>query len=109
MTTGEQLAFDGIAANLAAATAPHRLTYREHVDAILSEFSRREREFTAEDVRKRVPDGVEPHSYNVLPSLIRVWSRRGAIEAVGWVAATRPERHGSVNRVWRGTPRCADE
>lgn len=102
-SVGEQLAIDGIEANLAAATAPHRVTYRDHVEAILADFSRQGTEFTAEDVRKLIPDGVEPHSYNVLPSLIRLFSTRGAIEAVGWVAATRPERHGSVNRVWKGT------
>lgn len=108
MTTGEQLRFDGVAANLAAAAAPHRSSYRDHVEAILAEFSRQGAKFTAEDVRKRVPTGVEPHSCNVLPSLIRLWSTRGAIEPVGWIAATRPQRHGSVNRVWRGTG-CVDD
>lgn len=107
-TIGEQLALDGIEANLAAATAPHRVTYRDHVEAIIAEFSRQRREFSAEDVRELIPEGVEPHSHNVLPSLIRVWAQRGAIEHAGWVAATRPSRHGSVNRVWRGTG-CVDD
>ncbi len=108
MTTGEQLRLDGVEANLAAATAPHRVTFRDHVEALLAEHSRNRTEFSAEDIRKAIPDGVEPHSHNVLPSLIRLWATRGAIEPVGWIAATRPTRHGSVNRVWKGTG-CADE
>ena len=105
-TTGEQLLFEGIEANLAAATAPHR-TYREHAEVVLADIARRGVEFTADDVRRRIPDDVEPHSHNVLPSLIRLWASRGHIEPVGWVRSTRPTRHASVNRVWRGTG-CAD-
>src|SRR5690606_9544910 len=104
---GEQLAIDGSEANLAAATAPHRVTYREHVEAILDDFARTGREFNAEDVRRLVPPGVEPHSHNVLPSLIRHWARRGAFQQVGWDKPNRPSRHGSVIRRWRGTG-CAD-
>lgn len=100
-TVGEQLRIDGIEANLAAAAALNR-PYREHAELILADFARRQAEFTADDVRRLIPDGVEPHSHNVLPSLIRVWAARGAIQAVGWVRSTRPSRHASVNRMWRG-------
>ncbi len=108
MTTGEQLRIDGVDANLAAATAGHRATYRDHVEATLARYAREGTEFSAEDVRKTIPPGIEPHSHNVLPSLIRLWATRGAIEAVGWVRSTRPTRHASVNRLWRGTG-CADD
>lgn len=107
MPTGEQLAIDGVEANLAAATAIHR-TYRDHAEAVLARFARAETTFTADDVRDLIPAGVEPHSHNVLPSLINVWARRGAIQAVGWVRSTRPTRHASVNRVWRGTGCAVD-
>ena len=103
MSTGEQLQLDGAAANLAAATAPHRADYREHVETILAGYVRERREFSAEDVRRALPDGVEPHSHNVLPSIIRAWAHRGLIEPIGWVRCTRPARHANVNRVWKGT------
>ncbi len=109
MTTGEQLQLNGAEANLAAATAPHRVDYRDHVETILADYVRRRCEFSAEDVRRALPEGVEPpHSHNVLPSIIRAWAHRGLIQPVGWVRCTRPARHANVNRVWKGTGCAVD-
>lgn len=102
MNTGEQLQFDGVQANLAAATAGHR-TFREHAETALAAFARSGVSFTADDIRGAIPPGVEPHSHNVLPSLIRTWAHRGVIQPVGWVRSNRASRHASVNRVWRGS------
>lgn len=106
-TIGEQLRHTGIEANLAAALAPQR-SFREHAELILGRLCRQGRQFTVDDVRQRIPDGIEPHSPNVLPSLIRLWSSRGAIEPVGWVRSNRASRHASVNRIWRGTGCAVD-
>lgn len=108
MSIGEQLQINGVAANLAAATAATR-DFRDHAETILAAFSRQRREFTADDVREAIPPEADPpHSPNTLPSLINAWSRRGAIEPVGWVRSTRRTRHASVNRVWRGTGCAVD-
>lgn len=102
MTTGEQLALEGVETVLAAETAIHR-SFRAHAERALAELIRERVEFTAEDVRARIPEGVEAHHPNVLPALIRLAASRGLIEAVGWRQATRPTRHANVNRVWRAT------
>lgn len=102
MNTGEQLQLNGVQANLAAATAGHR-TFREHAETALAAFARSGVSFTADDIRDAIPPGIEPHSHNVLPSLIRTWAHRDAIRPVGWVRSNRASRHASVNRVWCGT------
>lgn len=106
MTTGEQLRMDGLAANLAAQTAPHR-DYREHAERVLAEFVRERREFTADDVHRQLPDDIKPQSTkspNVIPSLIGSYSAQKVIVPVGWANSTRPSRHASRNRIW--TARC---
>lgn len=103
MTTGEQLALEGVQTVLAAESAIHRGSFRDYAERALAELIRERVEFTAEDVRARIPAGVEAHHPNVLPAVIRLAASRGLIEAVGWRQATRPTRHASVNRVWRGT------
>jgi hypothetical protein len=100
--TGRQLREDGVAANLAAATAVHR-SFREHAEQVLARYIRHGALFTADDIRQEIPDGVEPHSANVLPSLIGVYAARGVITPVGWAVSTRRSRHASHNRLWRGS------
>lgn len=104
MSTGEQLRMEGMTANLAAQTAPHR-DYREHAEHILAEFVRQRREFTADDVHRQLPDDIKPQSQqhpNVIPSLIGIYSAQKVIVPVGWANSTRASRHASRNRIWKG-------
>lgn len=99
MTTDEQLRSDGITANLAAATSGNR-DYRHHAERVLAEFIRRRIPFTADEIRKAIPDGVEAHHPNVLPSLLGAAASKHVIRPVGFTNSTRPSRHASRNRVW---------
>lgn len=104
---GEQLRMEGMAANVAAATAPHRGDYREQAERILAQFVRERREFTADDVHRAIPAGTgPPHSQNVLPSLMGIYAARKVIVPVGWVNSARVSRHASRNRVWKGNISC---
>lgn len=98
---GEQLALDGTEAVLAADVSVLSAGFREHAERALAELIRAQVEFTAEDVRDRIPPGVEAHHPNVLPAVIRLAAQRRQIEPVGWKQAERPTRHASVNRIWR--------
>lgn len=97
--TGEQLRTDGINANLAAATAINR-EYREHAERALAELIRSKREFSADDIRTRIPKDVIAHHVNVLPSVIGAARSRGDIVPVGRCRTTRRTRHSSRNTVW---------
>ncbi|GAA2773605.1 hypothetical protein [Saccharopolyspora taberi] len=102
MTTGEQLQLAGVEANLAAATAPHRSDFLHYAEIALAELIAEGNEFDAEDVRKRIPADVQPHSPNVLPSLFSRAARAGLITYVGNRRATRRSRHaGRISR-WTG-------
>jgi hypothetical protein len=103
MTTGEQLRIEGITANLAAATAGHR-PYRWHAEKALADLVKSRREFTADDIRNRIPKGVVAHHVNVLPSVIANARSRGDIVPVGRCRTTRPSRHSSRNTVWTAAP-----
>jgi hypothetical protein len=100
-TEGEQLRLDGVHANLAAATAINR-TYRDHAEEVITRYIRQGALFTADDIHRLIPEGIEPHSPNVLPSLLAYYSRRKLIRPVGWAASGRASRHASHNRIWRG-------
>ena len=89
----------GQEANLAAAAAVHR-NYRAAAEAALAALVCEGRPFTAEDVRKAVPDGVEPHSPNVLPSVLGTWAARRLIVPCGEYRSRRRSRRASRNRVW---------
>lgn len=103
MSTGEQLRIEGIQKNLAAATSGNR-TYRWHAEKALAELIRSKREFTADDIRARIPQNVVAHHANVLPSVIANARSRGDIVPVGRCRTTRPSRHASRNTVWVAAP-----
>lgn len=106
-TEGEQLKIDGMAANAAAATAPHRGDYRQQAEKVLARFVAERREFTADDVHRAIPAGTEPpHSRNVLPSLMGIYSAQKVMVPVGWANSARASRHASRNRVWKGNAAC---
>lgn len=99
MTTGEQLRIEGVAANLAAATSPTR-PFAHYAEAALARFIRERRRFDAEDIRREIPAGVEPHHPNVIGSLIANYRNRGEIVPVDRTRTTRRSRHSSRNCVW---------
>lgn len=103
MTTGEQLRIEGISSNLAAATSVNR-SYRWHAEKALAELIRSKREFTADDIRARIPKDVVAHHVNVLPSVIANARSRGDIVPVGRCRTTRRSRHASRNTVWTAAP-----
>lgn len=93
----------GQEANLAAAVAAHR-RYREAAEVVLDELVASGQPFTAEDIRRGVPHGIEPHSPNVLPSLIGTWAARRRIVPCGEYRSRRRSRRASRNRVWVANP-----
>ncbi|MEV7042245.1 hypothetical protein [Amycolatopsis sp. NPDC051061] len=93
----------GQEANLAAAVAVNR-NYRAAAEAALAALVREGRPFTAEDVRNAVPDSVEPHSPNVLPSVLGTWAARRLIVPCGEYRSRRRSRRASRNRVWIACP-----
>ena len=93
----------GQEANLAAATAVHR-RYREVAERVLAELVAEGHPFTVDDVRQRIPDGIQPHHPNVLPSLLGIWAERRLIVPCGEYRSRRRPRRASRNRVWTGRP-----
>jgi hypothetical protein len=96
----------GQAANLGAATAVHR-RYRQAAEVVLAELVADGRPFTVDDVRQRIPEDVEPHHPNVLPSLLGIWAERRLIVPCGEYRSRRRPRRASRNRVWIGRPTAA--
>lgn len=99
--SGEHRRDAGTEAVLAAAAAAHR-EYREYAEHAIALFAWEGDPFTADDVHDEIPDGVEPHSPNVLPAVIRTAARQGLITHIGWRKSARPSRHASVQRIWKG-------
>lgn len=58
--------------------------------------------FTADDVQADLPDGIEPHSPNLLPALMQGAAKRGLIRMHGLAHSTRPSRHAGRVCVWIG-------
>jgi hypothetical protein len=94
---------NGQSATLAAATATHR-RYKEAAELALAELVADGRPFTVDDVRQRIPDDIQPHHPNVLPSLLGIWAERRLIVPCGEYRSQRRPRRASRNRVWMGRP-----
>lgn len=99
--TGQQLRDEGQAAVIAADTAVHRMA-GEHIRKSIDTLADKGKEFTAEDVRKALPEEFRAHSDNLLPAYIGGAAHAGRIKAVGWDTCTRPERRGGPMRRWIG-------
>jgi hypothetical protein len=93
----------GHEANLAAANAVHR-RYREAAERVLAELVVDGNPFTVDDVRQRIPDEIQPHHPNVLPSLLGIWAERRLIVPCGEYRSRRRPRRASRNRIWIGRP-----
>lgn len=104
--TGLDLRNAGIAATLAADTAPHR-DAAPFIRQAVEDLASTHREFTAEDVRARIAGNEHVAQEiadrpNLLPAVFSGAANAGLIRAVGYTRATRRSRHASVMRVWQG-------
>lgn len=59
-------------------------------------------EFSADDVREAMPEGLEPHHPNAWGALFNGYRREGLIELAGYRQSTTKSRNGGVLRMWRG-------
>ncbi|UYL86899.1 hypothetical protein SEA_RAVENCO17_46 [Gordonia phage RavenCo17] len=98
-TTGRALREDGTTAVAAADTAINR-GYGDHVRDALDAMIAAGEPFNADDIRARIPDGVEPHSPNLLPAIIGGYAAARRIKSVGMTRPARPSRRYSRNLVW---------
>src|SRR5690625_516855 len=101
MTTGTQLRDQGQADVLAADAAIHR-GVTEDINAAIADLISEGREFTADDIRERLPADFDPHSDNLLPAVIGSLAARDRIRAVGHRRCTRPSRRAGWMRIWAG-------
>lgn len=99
MHEGEQLKLDGMSATLAKDSAVHR-GYAPYAREVLDRLIDSGQRFTADDVRAGIPEGIEAHSPNVLPSVIGMAARQGRIVPAGFVNSHRPSRHAGRLMVW---------
>ncbi|GGM85031.1 hypothetical protein GCM10012275_64750 [Longimycelium tulufanense] len=102
MSTGKQLRDRGFAEVTAADRAVHR-NVGERIKAAIDQLLAEGGEWTAEDVRARLPEGVEPHSPNLLGAIIGNYASRGLIRRVDLRTSRRPSRHAAEIKVWAGT------
>lgn len=106
MNEGEQLKLDGFARVLAADAAGHR-GYGEYVRDELERLIESGRPFTSEDLTQAVPEGVEPHSPNVIGAIVGSAAKRGVIVPHGWTSSRRPSRRCGRLMVWIAASRSS--
>ena len=99
--TGDELRDQGVSDCLSADNAIHR-GHRPLVEHALDELITLGLPFTSDDVREYLGPNFQPHSANLLPSVIQNYAATRRIIATGWTRSTRPSRHGGVVRVWIG-------
>src|SRR5690625_2326633 len=100
--TGTQLRDRGQSDVLAADVAVHRGS-AEEVQAVIDALIAEAREFTADDVRDRLPADFHPHSDNPQPAVIGALAARDRIRAVGPRRCARPSRRAGWMRIWAAT------
>lgn len=102
MTTsdGEQLKLDGFAQVLAAEVAVNRGDYTAIIHSELERLIAEGRPFTSEDLTRAVPEGVEPHSPNVIGAIVGSAAKRGVIVPLGYTSSRRPSRRAGRLMVW---------
>lgn len=95
---GRQLALDG----MRAAEAATDVAWRKACDATIARLAATGEPFTADDVRALVgpPVAASPQAFG---ARFGAAHRGDVIAPVGFTTSERPERHGGVVRVWRGT------
>ena len=95
LTLGDALAQEGIA-RATAASDPDAI---QQLDNLIATYAATGKPFSANDLRKHIPEGVRPNAVGGRFSYAR---RRGLIRAIGWVASTDPGTHAHPVRVWQG-------
>lgn len=75
--------------------------YRDFAHAAIDYLITLGEPFTADDIHRLIPDGVEPHSPNVVPALLGSRAKNGLIVPIGRYRTTRRTRHSSKNQVWK--------
>jgi hypothetical protein len=74
--------------------------WRERAEALAVKFAHWGEPFSADDLRAYGLD--EPDHPNRWGALFNTLSGRHLIQQAGFTTSTRPERHGSVLRLWTG-------
>ena len=102
---GRELKDQGVTNVLAAATAPHRVAFKEAASAIIDQYIAARQPFTADDIAHALESSTapDPHSHNVLPALINTYARRRLITKVGYVESKRASRRCGIQRLWLAT------
>lgn len=98
---GQELRDEGTAAVIAADKAIHR-DISDLIRSAILDLADAGQEFTADDVRDRLPDDAIPHSHNLIPAHFGAQAHAGRIEAVGICRTTRTSRRASRNLIWKG-------
>lgn len=98
ITIGEALANEGMV-RATSASCPDAI---EVLDQIIARFAATGEPFSANEVRKHIPEGVRKAAVG---GRFRHAARRGLIRPVGYVASTDPRTHGHPVRVWQGVER----
>lgn len=98
---GIELRAEGTDATIAADVAPHRMA-GPHIKAAIAELAQSGRTFDADDVRALLPEGVVPHSPNLLPAHMGAAAAKGLIVPVGLTRTRRASRRSSRNLLWVG-------
>lgn len=96
-TEGERLRDAGMAA--ATEAARERLAA---VDLLIARAAATGREFSANDIRAHLPEGIRTAAIGARFAHAR---RRGVIVPVGYVTSTDPGTHAHQVRQWRGVRR----
>lgn len=90
---------DAIEASYEASDEKWRSAAEDRIDTL----ARRGNPFTSEDVIRYLDyRGLETPNMCALGSMFRRRQNAGIIKPVGWLTATRKERHHAPIRVWRG-------
>lgn len=77
--------------------------WAHHADKAVLALATAGEPFTADDIRARIPDGLQPRHNNAWGGLLNAWRHRGLIRPVGYALSRHQPRHGGVQRQWVGT------
>ncbi|WP_157108988.1 hypothetical protein [Corynebacterium aquilae] len=84
---------------LAAATSPVR-PWKDYAEEALNALIADGDTFTIDDLRDRVPEGIEPHHCNAWGALLSNAARDGLIQRVGFAQARRKQAHAREVKTW---------
>ena len=82
--------------------AVHR-DWGDYADEAIKRLVKKGKPFTADDVRRLIPDEVQPSTPNAYGGLFQAWRKAGWIEPVGWAVSKHTKRRHGSHRVWAPT------